>query len=90
MSDLPYIVTAHGALTEDGFWVIDARLMWPQGPPRPGTTNRGEGLMALLKAIADERQRGRCLGASKVKVRLAGHDQFEPPINLVPGTDTAQ
>jgi hypothetical protein len=46
--------------------------------------------MALLKAIADERQRGRCLGASKVKVRLAGHDQFEPPINLVPGTDTAQ
>lgn len=90
MSDLPYLASANGALNEDGFWVIDARLLWPQGPPRLGTTDLGEGLMALLKAIADEGQRGRSLGATKVEVRVAGHDQFRLPINLVPGMETAQ
>jgi hypothetical protein len=90
MSDLPYVVSVHGSLNEDGFWVIDARLMWPQGPPRLGTTNLGEGLMALLKAIADEGQRGRSLGATKVKVHLAGHDQYGPPITTARGSDTLQ
>jgi hypothetical protein len=90
MSDLPYIVSVQGALTDDGFWLIDAHLHWPQGPPPLGTENLGKGLMALLKAIADEGQRGRSLGVSKVKVRIQGHDNGGPPLTTARGSDTLQ
>jgi hypothetical protein len=81
MSDLPYIVSVHGTFTDEGFWFIDARLHWPQGPPAIGTENLGKGLMALLKAIADEGQRGRSLGATKVQVHIEGHDRHASPLD---------
>src|SRR6266540_1736709 len=42
----PFTVTVHSGFTEDGCWLIDARLEWPAGPPLDGTVERGRGLMA--------------------------------------------
>lgn len=87
MSDLPYIVSVHGALTDDGFWNIEARLVWPLGPPHLGSEALGRGLMALLQAIADEGERGHSLGATKIQVDLQGNVRYP---NLVLGTETPQ
>ena len=87
MSDLAYVVSVRGALTDDGFWKIEARLVWPVGPPQLGSEALGRGLMALLQAIADEGERGHGLGATKIRVDLRGHVRYP---NLVLGTDTTQ
>jgi hypothetical protein len=67
----PFTVSAEGCFTEDGVWLIDARLRFRGGaPPKVGSALLGEGRCALHEAIAREGARGRALGATKVEVRL--------------------
>jgi hypothetical protein len=82
MTEDPFVVTVHGGFTEDGFWLIDAKLEWPDGPPTNGTVERGRGLLALLEAIAREGQRGRSLGARKVRVHYEGHDKIAGMVSI--------
>ena len=66
----PFTVSAEGCFTEDGVWLIEARLRFREGAPKVGSTLLGEGQYALLEGIAREGARGRTLGATKVEVRL--------------------
>lgn len=70
-----FTVSVEAAFTEDGIWLIDARLWFREGaPPKVGSNLLGEGRCALLEAIAREGARGRALGATKVQVRLGTGD----------------
>jgi len=71
----PFSVSVEAAFTEDGVWLIDARLGFRDGPPPMGSELLGLGRIALLEAIAREGQRGRALGATKVRVRLDADDR---------------
>ena len=73
----PFTVSVDAEFTEDGVWIIDARLKFRDGaPPRIGSNLLGEGRLALLEAIAREGLRGRALGATKVEVRLDTGDSI--------------
>ena len=64
-------VSVDGAFDEAGTWVIDTEVTFPAGL---GATERerlvGEARLGLLMGIAQEAQRGKALGASKVRVHL--------------------
>ena len=70
----PFTVSVEAAFAEDGVWLIDARLKFRDGPPQLGSDLLGEGRIALLQAIAREAERGRVLGANKVRVHMDGHE----------------
>ena len=71
----PFRVSVDAAFTEDGVWLIDARLRFRESPPpKVGSSLLGEGRCALLEAIAREGARGRTLGATKVQVRMDAGD----------------
>ncbi len=71
----PFIVSVEAGFTEDGTWLIDARLEWRDGPPPLGSRLLGLGRLALLEGIAREGWRGRALGATRVRVHMEGHDR---------------
>ena len=71
----PFDVSVEAGLTEDGTWLIDARLSWRDGPPPAGCRFLDLARRALLEVIAREADRGRSLGAMKVRVHLEGHDR---------------
>lgn len=83
-----FTVTVHSCFTEDGTWSIDVRLDFHDGPPPLGSTLLGVGRVALLQAIKREGQRGRALGAKKVRVRMEGQNGTGVPENPAPGTVT--
>ncbi len=77
----PFTVSTEGCFTEDGIWLIDARLRFRDGPPPLGSRLLGDGRVALLEAIAREGMKGRSLGATKVRVNLEGHDIYAIPVD---------
>ena len=85
----PFNVSVEAAFTEDGVWLIDARLRFREGTrPKVGSTLLGEGRCALLEAIAREGARGRALGATKVRVRLDTGDDIRDVglVEIIPET----
>ena len=68
-----FTVSVEAGFSEDGIWVIDARLDWRDGLPPEGSELIGHGRLALLKAIAREGARGRTLGATRARVHMSGH-----------------
>lgn len=72
-NDAPYTVSVESGFSEDGIWVIDARLDWRDGLPPEGSELIGHGRLALLTGIAREGARGRALGATRVRVHMVGH-----------------
>jgi len=68
-----FTIKAEAGFSEDGVWVIDARLDWRDGLPPEGSDLIGHGRLALLQAIAREGARGRALGATRVRVHMSGH-----------------
>ena len=72
----PFRVSVEAAFTEDGVWLIDACLKFRDGPPPVGSELLGLGRIALLEGIAREGQRGRSLGATKVRVRLDADERI--------------
>ena len=71
----PFTVAVEAGFTEDGTWLIDARLRFHEGPPALGSDLLGEGRLALLAGIGREVKRGRALGAARVHVHMEGHDE---------------
>ena len=71
----PFTVSVQDGFTENGVWLIDARLEWRDGAPAVGSRLLGLGRLALLDAIGREGLRGRSLGANKVRVHMEGHDR---------------
>lgn len=77
-----FAVAVEAGFSEDGFWVIDARLRFRDGKTPPmGSRVLGEGRTALLIGIAQEGLRGRALGATRVKVTM---DTGHGPVELSP------
>ena len=72
----PFTVAVDAGFAEDGVWVIDTRLAYRDGAPPLGSELIGRGRLALLEGIAREAQRGRSLGAARVRVHLEGHDRI--------------
>ena len=72
----PFTVSVEAVLTEEGTWLIDARLSWRDGLPPVGCRFLDLARVALLEAIARQAERGRSLGATKVRVHLEGHDRL--------------
>lgn len=73
-SSKPFTATVEAGFTEDGTWLIDARLRFRDGPPELGSDLLGEGRLALLRGIAREVERGRSSGAARVRVHMEGHE----------------
>ena len=72
-SERPFSIDYHSGFNEEGVWYIDVRLTFHDGPPPLGSKLLGAGRVALLEAIAREAERGRALGANKVRVHMEGH-----------------
>lgn len=77
-----FTVFVEAAFSEDGVWIMEARLQYRDGKTPPlGSRLLGEGRNALLVGIAKEGLRGRTLGASRVKVTM---DAGDGPVDLPP------
>ena len=75
--------------TEDGTWLIDARLRFRESPPpKVGSTVLDEGRCALREAITREGARGRALGATKIQVRMDAGDGIRDVglVEIIPET----
>ena len=86
MTKDPFTITCHSGFNEEGVWTIDVRLHFRGSPPPLGSALLGAGRIALLQVIAREAQRGRALGATKVKYRMEGQDGAGP-ISDIPDPD---
>jgi len=82
----PFTVSVEAGFTQEGIWLIDARLSWRDGPPPPGCRFLDLARVSLLDYIARETERGRSLGATKVRVHMADHDPVTIPFGE-PGRD---
>ena len=66
----PFTVSIHAGFSEDGVWVIEARLEFRDGVPQTGDQRLGKGRLAHLVEIMREGRRGRSLGATKANSHL--------------------
>jgi hypothetical protein len=68
----PYFsINTDAAFTEDGVWLIAARLRFGRRTMRQiGTVVRAEARLSLLTALTREALRGRALGATNIRVSL--------------------
>jgi hypothetical protein len=77
-----FTVVVQAGFSEDGVWILDARLKFRGGKTPPvGSRLLGEGRTALLIGIAREGLRGRTLGATRIKVTM---DAGDGPVDLPP------
>ncbi len=77
-----FAVVVEAGFSEEGIWVIDARVKYQGGKsPAVGSRLLGEGRLALLAGITKEGQRGRSLGATRIKVLM---DAGDGPVDLPP------
>ncbi len=71
MADNPFTFSVEAGFSEDGIWILDARLQWCDGVvPADGSQLLGEGRLALLERIAREAMHGRALGAKSIQLHL--------------------
>lgn len=69
-SDPPFTIDCSAGFRNDGVWVIQATLRFPDGRPSDGSPLLGHGRLALLEAIAQAGLRGRSKGATTARVFL--------------------
>ena len=73
---VPFRVLVEGHLVRDGVWSIDARLVFEPGvSPEERRVLRGEGWLALIRAIVGEAVRGRQHGAASALVHMTYDDE---------------
>ncbi len=65
----PFTITSDSAFTEEGVWLIDIHLRFTRSS-EPKSVILDKARPALTDAILQEALRGRCLGATSMRVHL--------------------
>lgn len=70
----PFVITIQVEITEQGVWLIHARVRFREGVPPRKSPRLRQARQALWREIEREKARGKKLGVTRIRVHVKASD----------------